>query len=237
MDGLRLLRPGGRLRDDDRGQVLPFAVLLLCGVLVLVFVAMVGLGEGRVGVAALETTADAAAVAAANTAQRVEEAAVTYQDVSCTEHIGHGGRVSYPCTPGPMQTVYLSNASSNLQGGSPPRWTEDAGCSTAAEPTSDAGPGLYGPYCHGEQIVTEGWQFDQNAAEIAAQQEINANLPTLGRYGAVTIQGITLTNGPGQATVTLSLNEQGNAAAQYLHRPVVVEVTGTATPGAVGGGG
>ena len=230
MQGAHLLRLRARLRDD-RGQVLPFAVLLVCGVLVLVFIALVGLGEGRVGVAALQTAADSAAVAAANTAQLVDDVAVTYQDVTCTEHIGRGGRVSHPCTPGPTQTAYLSGDASNLQGGSPPRWAQDAGCVAAPEPTTESSPGRYGPYCQAEQVGAQGWQFDQNAAEIAAQQALDANLPTLARYGAVTVQGVALTDGSGQAAVTLSLDEQGNAAAQYLHRPVVLVVTGTATPG------
>ena len=225
---------GDRLRDQ-RGQVLPFAVLLLCGVLILVFVALVGLGEGRVGVAALQTTADSAALAAADTAQKVGTAQVQYQSVICVQHYSKGHPFTYPCFPGPMRTVTVSNAVDTLQSGDPPGWAGEAGCSTAPEPTMGDAAGTFGPYCHGGQLLGESWQFNQNAAEIAAQNALDANLPTLGRYGTVTLQGIDLTDGSGRAAVTLSLDEATNIITRNLHQPVVLVMTGTTTPGAESG--
>ena len=230
------MRLRARLRDD-RGQVAPFAVILFCGVLAVLFVGLLGLGEGRVGVSALQATADAAASAAAGTAQRVETAVVSYRDEQCVQHIGRGGRVSYPCFPRQTQAAVLSGPAPAMQGGSPPGWAVQAGCSMAAEPATGRAAGTYGPYCRGEQVGAQAWAFSQDTAEIAAQDAIDANMPTLGRYGTVTIQAIRLADGRGQASVTLSLDESRNAIAQDLHRPVVLVVTGTATPGGHAGDG
>ena len=222
-----------RLRAD-RGQVAPLAVVLLCGVLTVLFVGLLGLGEGRIGVSALQASADAAASAAADTARRVETAMVSYRDVLCVQHVGHGGRVSYPCFPRPTQTVLLSGPASELQGGSPPGWALQAGCSMA-EPATARAAGTYGPYCRGERVGAQTWAFSQNTADIAAQDVMDANMPTLG--GTVTIQAVRLADGTGRASVTLSLDESRNAITQDLHRPVVLVVTGTATPGGQAGVG
>jgi hypothetical protein len=211
--------------------VLPFALLLIAGALAVLFIALIGLGEGRVGVAALQTTADAAALAAADTARSTAAVTVRERSVRCSAHPAAGHPATASCVPGTARSVDLSGVPGALPADAVPAWAAAAGCSPSPEPTVEAAPGVYGPYCVGAAETGSAWRFSQNTADIAAQDAIDANMPTLGRYGTVTIQAVRLADGSGRASVTLSLDESRNAIAQDLHRPVVLVVTGTATPG------
>lgn len=92
-------------------------------------------------------------------------------------------------------------------------WAAAAGCSPSPEPTAEAAPGVYGPHCLG--VAEAGsWRFSRTAADIAAQDAMDADMPTLGRCGTMTIQAVRLADGSGQATVTLSLNGSRSAIAQ-----------------------
>ncbi len=228
-----------RLRSrfaDRRGQVLPWAMLFLIGVLVFLFIGGIGLGEDWMGRTALQAAADAGAVAAASTAIPTGSVTVKTQTETCirvtvsTKPL----RTKVTCTPNASTTSTYSGGLPGLmgQGGIEPGWEVDAGCVAGTEPTSAPNPGTLGPYCRSWSI-TGGitWQYPSlYTAEAAAQAAINANLGNLYPLGSVTMVSFNANDGSGQVTLVLRLDETGNAITRMVHHQVTTEAKGVATP-------
>ena len=219
---------------DRRGQVLPWAMLFLVGVLVFLFIGGIGLGEDWLGRTALQAAADAGAVAAANTAVPTGTATVKTQSVDCyrvTLSV-RPLRTQVRCSPGPVVISDYSGSLPSLLNGPTPGWAVDSGCRNAVEPTTATTPGSYGPYCisvHGQG--GGGWQYPSvYTAEAAAEAAINANLGTLYPLGSVTMVSFAAVDGSGQVTLVLRLDETSNAITRMVHHQVTTEAKGVATP-------
>ena len=222
-----------RIRDTS-GQAILW-VLLVLGALMALFIGGVGLGEGHLGQATLQTVADAAADAAAQTAVPVVSATVTESAQTCKQRVNYDPRTrtfarTQHCSAGARRQVNVLEAASDFASGG---WAAAAGCSAGAPPPDFSGTWIECMSYSGE--ATGRWLFPSTgAAEAAAQGIVQANMPQVGRLGAVSLAAFSVQDGSGQAKVVLRLDEAHNPLNDYVRIPVVLTVVGTAYPHGAG---
>ncbi len=224
---------GARVRDQS-GQAIFFAVLLIMGALIIMVIGGLGLAEDMVYHSRLQTAADAASMAAAQTAEAQVTIAASYYTQACVvQHFLNTTTWTWfsntTCTNSGSRTVDVSGSSSSLfasetgmDGQQMPVWAADAGCDAYGQ----------GPVNQNATVCTRygivgpvSWSFPHpNTAENDAVSILETQFP-----GAV-LTGFQLLSGKVYLSATYA--ETKNIAKSLLGK-ISTSVQSVGTPIAV----
>ncbi len=224
MLGLQRIR--GR---DERGQVGIFALLAIIGMLIPMMVAGWGLSQWLAVRSRVQAVADAAALAAAETATPYMNFKVSYEDQQCQEVPVKRpwGTVEQPlCRPGPTETTTIQEPAWDVGPGQT-GWMQAVGC-VAMAPYQGTGRVCLSAQPQG----VSHWAYrDQGSspyspmAAEAAQYYIDQNmLPA-------SIAGISTENGgAGQVEIIIKATVRDSPLALWHGGPVTVQAVAVADP-------
>ena len=226
-----------RLRDET-GQA------LVWGIIVVLFVAaplaVLALGDSELGVvrSQAQTAADAATLAAVDTAQPAESVSVQYDTSTCVPpNTGNNNTSTPQCSwSGPTNTT-VSGSLQSLFGasGAMPGWASLAGCTAMAGHVPSM-PWAGRACVSATKTSSVSWQYQNqdglpydNTAYAAAQQYLAANLSGV-QY---MVTSFTTTPGTGEARMVVRVEAPPNAGFSSLTnhgQPVWVTVVAAARP-------
>lgn len=217
------------------GQVAPIAAIFIAAVCVPLLVGTIGLAELAVVRAQAQTAADAAVLAAAQTARPVQTLAVTKYSLTLIPAYAPPYYSSLPeIQRSPDSTVMVSGRLGSLfSDAGLPGWAAQAGCTTLTPPD----PPATSTVCVSWRATqSPSWTYpDQgsmpysNTAAISAGQALTANLA-----GEPYVEtAFTTTQGTGLAEIALRVEMPTNTAFFMLfhhNEPVWVNVTASSQP-------